>query len=188
MKAVPDDCGTLVEKTWLGQPKHRARVDRLVKKWLADHRGLTGAQRQDVGPLTIETAWFETVQLGKSQRWLWCTAAVALTAELLFCAEKGGTYDKETVKSWDEDQQGPINLLRILRNAVCHPAHHTMQSGEPHVLQLQAAVNNLNRADLADALNRSWAALRDRHMAEFALSMLHQAGLAFMERYRSKLG
>jgi hypothetical protein len=161
-------------------------VDERLRAWLAGFRDVKGPARQAVVALTTDAAGAQIVALGQHNLWLWCTTAIALTGELLLCAQHGGIFSEEVEGQWDLPARINVRTLRLLRNATCHPAHQAnVGSGTPPIERLVTHLRNTEREEspLAIELERSWSLLADRRVAEFALRKLDAAGRAFAARF-----
>ena len=124
----------------------------------------------------------EIEHLGDEQRWLGCTAAVSLLAEILFCAPQGGTFGSMRPR-FPYHLGRNIETLRVLRNAVFHPAHQKVDagSGAPPIEQLIYRLEQDLEGDVAAKLRESWAYLAERAITRFALRILNSAGRLYAE-------
>lgn len=165
------------EESWLGSPGVVGRVDGQVRKWLGMHRGLSGAALQSIAPLSVRTLVADIRAFGSENRWAWCSAGISLLSELIFAAESGGAFNSGRYSGELAEATEPLNLVR---NAVCHPAHHSSdESGEPHISRLIRWMRSNGEAELAQALHADWAVLASRPVAEFGLRKLNHAGERF---------
>lgn len=181
-----------VKRTWLGRPQLRAQLDEKIRAWLGRHRNLHGKVLESVSPFTIDTAYADVLALGTNNCWFWCTTAIALTGELLLCSQRGGTFanlDRQWSRRHDQDAWINIEALRLIRNATCHPAHHSAnESGTPAVQQLVEHIRNFDQeAALVSAIEAGWSTLRRRDFAEFALRKLDAVGIHFGARHRIEM-
>jgi hypothetical protein len=176
----------LVEGTWLGRPPTRATLDGWIGERAGRTRGLRPVAWGSAIPLKVETAHQALLALGREHQWLMCTTTIALTAELLLASGEGGTLTSQTPTAWPREVRPSIEALTHVRNACCHPAHYSGNSGVPHIQRLisHINVNDAEEAPLASDLSEAWAAFAERRVSEFALRKLDHVGRAFCARHR----
>ena len=68
--------------TWLGDPDFVARYDEWSRTRAVHHR--PDAQAESALPWTVDLLVADIKRFGADGRWLWCTSAIALLAELIF--------------------------------------------------------------------------------------------------------
>jgi len=167
--------------TWLRKPACVASLDTWVRERLIAHRPT--AKAESVAPWTVETLSQEIDRLGREQRWLWCTAAIALLGELVFCAKDGGTFASRAV-AYRRDLALDVEALRVVRNAVFHPAfqNRAAGSGVLHIEKLFELLDNDDDADVREAaikLAVDWSHRASRPVTSYALRKLKSAGNAY---------
>ena len=112
----------------------------------------------------------------REQNWLWCSAAIALLAELVFCSDVGGTF--ATRRGYlPYHLEANLETLRILRNAIFHPAHQTTSagSGNPPIAQLVSKLQTLQETEVSLRLAENWSFLGNREITTIALRQLNSA-------------
>ena len=179
MKAWAEEYRT----TWLGDRDYVGALDSWVRKRLVAHR--PSARPESVAPWTIDLLAGEVERLGGERRWLWCTGAIALLAELLFCADAGGPFPShDTGHRHDLDIN--VKALRAVRNATFHPAFQDRRagSGSPPIEKLYELLDNDDDADVREAalnLAADWSYLDSRPITSYALRMLDSGGRLYAE-------
>lgn len=167
-----------ISTTWLKEPAFVRSLDGWVREQLVEHR--PDAKTESVAAWTVEMLSAEVHRLGAEGRWLWCTSAVSLLAELVFCAADGGVFPSASAR-YRDDFAKDVGALRVVRNAVFHPAFQNRDagSGKPHVEELFVLLDNDDDADVRDAALRmavDWSYLAARPVTSFALRKLNSAG------------
>ncbi len=128
----------------------------------------------------------EIERFGHEGRWLWCTAAVALLAELLFCAKSGGPFPSHDT-GYEHDLKVSVEALRAVRNAAFHPAfqHAGVGSGQPPIETLYERLDNDDAAEVREAAIRlavDWSYFASRPITSYALRMLNAGGHLYAEQ------
>jgi hypothetical protein len=161
-----------LERSWLSDQRSVHNLDTWVRARLAGHRALAGAERVSVVAASVATLVEDIRRFGKENNWFWASCAICLLAELAFAAEEGGIFLGGTRVPENE-----VKPLRILRNALFHPAHHRASAGagKPHVERLVEWLRENSDGLLAEELAENWSVLGQRKVAEFALRKLSGA-------------
>lgn len=170
-----------VERTWLHDKSLVRELDSWVRTRLAAHRQLPPQAHPDVVAAGVSILVADIRRFGTENRWFWASSAICLLVELVFAANVGGTFASLKRRPAEYASTFALAPLKILRNALLHPAHHCTNagSGEPPVARLVEWLAENSEGPLAELLGRSWAALGSRGVAEFALRRLDTAGRDF---------
>jgi len=162
-------------RTWLADDRAVARLDRNVRGFLGGHRGVRGAGLATVAVTSVLALRDDVRALGDAQRWLMCTAGICFLAELVFSARFGGVWEAGRVTPPRAVPRDPQQILRMLRNAVCHPAHVVAAgAGVPAVEQLVAYLDGKGERGRVQALREDWSLLAGRDWTYLALAELDQ--------------
>ena len=113
---------------------------------------------------------------------------LALLGELLLCAEEGDILRKDTVTKYggSEPERAVVaEAMRLLRNAVCHPASATEHDDEKTgVVSFADFVNkNFREETWASALRARPGDLAKREVAVFALQLVDALGWARAQKW-----
>ncbi len=161
-------------------------IDTWVQSVLAVHRSLSAEDQGTAAPWNVSTLVRSVRDFGNAQQWLWCVAAIAITQELIFCAEDGGIDPAGVAK--DRDLRVQVDALRTLRNVVFHPALQLPKGDKPPAMQdlikLLEADDDFDVVILADELPHAWARVAEKPVAMFALRKLGSAGDLFITKKR----
>ena len=170
----------VVDRTGLGDPDHRRRLDRRVRGWLGQRRGLSGSALESVAAYTVERAHSEILRLGEHSLWLPCSTSLALAGELILGA-KSASILSNAVDEWNQriDEQAWIDVHAInnLRNVFCHPACPPVDELTRHIRR------EGEERELAALIDRDWTALGTRRVAEYSLRKLDAVGRHAMHRW-----
>lgn len=183
-----------VNRTWLSKTRTCKDLDEQLRVWLAGHRVLKKDEVRLPLPFVSSKAPLimdmkdQLLALGRENLWYWCSTAISITGELLFAAKSGGVFSPETRVEWTNwnKNAGPdVEVLRILRNVFCHPAHQRdTKSGIPHITSLLNHLKtNTGEHELAAMIAQDWSTVGSSQVARFALQKLNVAGRHFCERY-----
>src|SRR5260221_9929848 len=175
MKSWGEEMG----ETWLGEPSVVQGIDSFVRTRLVGHRRLAAQRVEDVAACSVAGLVDDVKAFAAVNRWFWVTASACLLTELIFASKRGGIFqidERRVSELAPEERAVPTGLYR-LRNAVFHPAHSAAGAGAgtPHVEHVVEHLRGISRHDLALSLERSWAFLADRPIAEFAVQTLNAA-------------
>jgi len=112
-----------LQGTWLGSEWNCKAIDEKVKTHLAAHWHQKAPSF--VPPFTIKKAarWLGALGPNPDDSIL-CTLVLAVLGELLLCAEPGGILRETNLlqRFGESEQWVAVEGLRLVRNAVCHPA------------------------------------------------------------------
>lgn len=149
------------------------------------HRGEGAAAPESVAPWSVNMLATEIEEFGRDRRWLWCTAAIVLMAELVFCADAGGIFPARDNKYGNLDAD--MEALRIVRNATFHPAFQsgTSGSGQPPIERLFVLLDNDDDAEVREVAIRlatDWSYFATRPITSYALRKLNSGGHLYVDR------
>lgn len=166
--------------TWMGEGNLRDRLDRRVRGWLGQRRGLKGKAQDSVGAHTVDRAHTEILRLGEESMWLACATTIALTGELVLGARQGKILSN-AVDDWssriDPQAWTDVHAINYLRNVYCHPAC-------PPVDELVKHLRGPEKEPLlARRLDDDWTLVGTREFAEYALRKLDAVGRHMIARY-----
>jgi hypothetical protein len=191
---MADDWSTKFERTWLSSVPACLALDEKLAGLISGHWRRRGpaAKPENVLPLRCKETAALLRDAGKSpSNAIHCTVLLALVGELLLCAEKGGIFRDETVYRFaGKDYERKVNaeVMRRLRNAVCHPAAVTPDDGEIALLALADYVElNLPEEKWGPRLRSEPSLLADRVVAFFALQLVDNLGWCQAEHWNVKL-
>ncbi len=191
---MADSWSTRFKETWLHSPPACHALDEKIAQVMAEHwyGPRTRATPEEVLPLRCkETAAFLT-EAGKTpSNAIQCTIALALISELLLCAESGGIFRKETVAQFAGDHDNRklnAKAMRLLRNAVCHPASADEHDGEIAIVALSDYVDtNFRDEPWGRPLRSEPGRLAGRDVAFFALRLVDNLGWWQADHWSVKL-
>lgn len=178
-----------IARTWLGRPGAVQQLGRLIEGRAIAHRtndrkrrGLPAVRIE--GPLTVrvESLVHDIVVHGRRGRWFSVTCAICIMAELVFASESA------SVGFGDESALPPavarrVLPLRLLRNAVMHPAAWTTEGrNPPFVEQLVVWLRKESEGRIASEIERDWSYLGHARVARLALGHLDDAVTKYAER------
>ncbi len=143
-------------------------------------------------PLRCEETAKLLADAGKSpSNTIHCAILIALIAEMLLCAESGGIFRDDIVQRFagnDSDRELNAEAMRLLRNAVCHPAATTEDDGEIAIVALSRYVeHNFRDETWGPGLHANPGRLGDRDVGFFALRLLNNLGWWQAEHWSVKL-
>ena len=168
-----------VGQTWLGDNDLVAEFDRWVRARLVHHRRTEGPTQESVAPWTVDVLVRDIKGLGHGNRWLWCTSAISLLAELVFCADAGGPFPSSTT-SHRYDLNLVVGALRTVRNATLHPAFQLPDGDQqPPIRRLYNLLDNDDDQEVREAayeLADNWSFLAKRPITSYALRQLNSGG------------
>lgn len=177
---VPDGWSTHWDRTWLASSQATKALDAKLAVIIGKHWARVGANPSDVSPFRCETTARALVELGRSSEFaMHCTILLALLGELLLCAESGGILqgNASSIFAGDEERENIAETLRLLRNAVAHPAAANAVHGE---VAIGAFADYVERSfpeeTWASTLRRTPGHLATRAVAFFALRLVDQLG------------
>jgi len=177
---TPQDWGTLVNRTWLGE-RHRdrrTRLDRAVRRWLVSRA--PGATEEDVTALTVERAAVDILRLGQEGHWLQISMTLSVLGELVLGAREGISLS-EALKTFraavDPEARTVVELMDLVRNVVCHPAN-------PPLDRLCALIELSDReyVELARQLRKDRTAVGSRDFAAYVLAKVNAVGMLVIAR------
>lgn len=171
--------GESVTATWMGEVNLRHRLDRRVRGWLGQRRGLAGRAQDSVGALTVDRAHTEILRLGEVSLWLSCATTIALAGELILGAQKGMILSN-AVDDWnmrvDPQAWTDVHAMNYLRNVYCHPAC-------PPVTELARHLKGPEKEPLLGRrVEEDWTIIGTREFAEYGLRKLDALGRHVMDR------
>lgn len=136
------------------------------------------------GSLTapVESLVHDIVVHGRRGRWFSVTCAICIVAELVFGS------DAASVGFGDASALPPavarrVLPLRLLRNAVMHPAAWTAEGGKPpFVEQFVMWLRKESEGRIASEIEQDWSYLGHARVARLALGHLDDAVTKYAER------
>lgn len=183
MRSWVDEWG----ETWLSRPETIQRIDGWVRERLVSHhqKAHRAAAHDSVSPWSIDALVADVDRFAQSTDWLWATTSICLLQELLFCADDGGIRASRSVPNSILDE---VTTLRLLRNALFHPANIAPTSSKDVDPALEQLSFRMDRdpefANFAADLMGNWSFLASRPVTVFALRRLNSAG----REYARQLG
>lgn len=168
--------------TWLDDPDFVARYDEWSRTRAVHHR--PDAQAESALPWTVDLLVADIKRFGADGRWLWCTSAIALLAELIFGIDAGGVFASDGRHRFDLAQN--VTALRELRNACFHPAFQNAGagSGTPPIENIIEILDNDDDGAVREAAVRfavDWSYLAGRPVTSFALRQMDSAGRLYAD-------
>lgn len=123
--------------TWLADSDYVRAFDVWARHQFIANRGADELpDPQSAGVWSVNLLVRAVDEQGSQSNWPWVTLSIGVLAELLFCAEDGGTQPSRRTQA-DKDLRDNVERLRRLRNAMVHPAHQRDGgSGPPPVEEL----------------------------------------------------
>lgn len=191
---VMDAWSTKFESTWLESMEACREMDEHLAQLVGGHWNLRGPAATVVTVLATRcepTAALLRTLGASSSNAIHCTVLLALLGELLVCAEEGGILRKETVirfAGWDADRMIVPDAVRLLRNAVCHPAsaqEHEEETGMASFADFVAT--NFKEETWVASLRSTPGELARREVAFFALRLLNSIGWERANRWKLKM-
>ncbi len=168
--------------TWLGMPPLVQEYHRWCERQAADHRGVTLGLHHGITAWSAQFLASEVERFADERRPLWCTAALANLAELVFCAD-AGSLNWATPAGADPQFTRDIEVLKTARNVCFHPAfNRTAPGNTPHILQLldELKAADAETARVAQEIERGWwSAFGRAEITLFVLNRLDSAGRAY---------
>lgn len=190
--AVPDGWSTHWERTWLASSQATKDLDAKLAAIIGKHWDRVGAKASDVMLLRCEPTANAMRELGRSAEFaIHCTILLALLGELLLCAERGGILQDGAVQVFanDVERENVAEALRLLRNAVAHPAAASADHGEVAVVSFAEYVErSFPEETWASTLWQTPGQLATRPVAFFALRLVDQLGRWQASRWGIKAG
>ena len=192
-----DAWSTKLEPTWLNSPEACRELDEKIAQLMASHWNLP---RHAMSPAIVATllpmrceptaAAIKTLG-GSPSSSIHCTILLALLGELLLCAEEGGILRKDTVaRIAGAEAEGAVapDAVRLLRNAVCHPASALEHDEETGIRSFADFVtHHFKRETWASSLRIRPGELAKREVAFFALQLANDIGWERANRWGLKL-
>ena len=191
---MTDAWSTKFKATWLDAPEACRELDDHLAKLMAAHRKLRGeaASTLAVLPLRCEptAAVLQTLGVSPSSS-IQTTILLALLGELLLCAEEGGILRKDTVEriaAGEPEREIVPDAVRLLRNAVCHPASAREDVEETGIASFaDFIVTNFKEETWATELRTRPGDLARREVAFFALRLINGIGWERAERWKLRM-
>jgi hypothetical protein len=178
-----DAWSTRFKSTWLDSRDACVALDEKLAKLVGGHWSMRGQNASPVAvlPLRCEAMSDGLRTLGMSpSSSIHCTILLALLGELLLCAEDGGILRKDTVARFagSEPERAAVGeALRLMRNAVCHPASTSDYDEETSIASFADFVMaNFKEETWASSLKARPGDLGKREVTFFALRLIEQLG------------
>lgn len=191
---MTDAWSTRFESTWLDSRDACVALDEKLAKLVVGHWTMRG---QNVSPAVVLPLRCEATadglrMLGMSpSSSIHCTILLALIGELLLCAEEGGILRKDTVARFaaGEPERAAVgDALRLMRNAVCHPASTSEDDEETSIASFADFVmENFKEETWASSIKSRPGDLGKREVTFFALRLIEQLGWERAARWNLKL-
>jgi hypothetical protein len=189
-----DAWSTRFKSTWLDSRDACIALDEKLAKLVGGHWNMRGQNASPVAvlPLRCEATSDGLRTLGMSpSSSIHCTILLALLGELLLCAEEGGILRKDSVTRFaaGEPERAAVGeVLRLMRNAVCHPASTSDYDEETSIASFADFVmENFKEETWASSLKSRPGDLGKREVTFFALRLVQQLGWERAERWRVNL-
>lgn len=166
-------------RTWLSDAAFTNALDAWVRRRMIEHHGAVERQanKDNVGPWTIERLVSDVHRHATSGRWLWATTAICFTQELLFCIDDGGVDLSRHLSGGFADE---VRTLRYLRNVIAHPAKMPVMTGENSADEFSFRMEReRDFYEFAPELLDDWSLFADHRVTRFALRRLNVAGRAY---------
>ena len=164
----------------MSSPQDVKALDAKVAAIIGKHWERVGATAAEVLPLRCEPTAQALIALGRTTDFaVHCTVLLALLGELLLCAESGGIFQDSTVDVFahDIEKQNVAEALRLLRNAVAHPAAANASRGEVAITAFADYVeSSFPEETWAASLRGTPGQLATRPVTYFALRLVDQLG------------
>lgn len=174
------DWGRVVNRTWLGDPDLRRRLNQHIRGLMGQRRGLSGSAQEGVAAFTVERAYDSVLRLGEHSLWLPCSTTLALAGELILGAQKGQILS-HAVDDWhrrvDEEAWLDVHAINHLRNVFCHPACPPVDELAKH-MRIERA-----ERELAALIERDWSTLGTKEISEYALRKIDAVGRRAIDRW-----
>jgi hypothetical protein len=114
------------KNTWLASDRACKALDAKLGTFMAKHWGKGNVTATSVLPLSCSRSAAALRDLGRTPDYsIICSLLLAMLGEMLLCAEDGGILREDELRQRfgaPSEQWVPVEALRRLRNAVCHPA------------------------------------------------------------------
>lgn len=182
------------DSNWLNSPAACLELDTQLARLVAIHWNLRGkaASPPAILPLRCEPAAVALQSLGTSpSSAIHCTILLALLGELLLCAEAGGILRKDTVEEFaggEPERLAAGEAMRLLRNAVCHPASATEHGEDTGITSFADFIaENFKEETWAVGLRSQPGNLGKREVAFFALRLVNDLGWVLAGQWGLKL-
>lgn len=121
---------------------------------------------------------------GRRGRWYAATCSICLATELLFGAEAGATTLGHAEDQLDDGLAYQVLPLRLIRNAVMHPAAWRSEGeSPPFVEQLIEWLDGNSEGALAATIKVSWSNLGHPLVTRYALRCLGVAGDIYARKH-----
>lgn len=180
---MTDAWTTKFDRTWLASGGACAESDSHLAKLIGEHWNLRGAgvSPSAVLPMPCEAtaAALRSLAMSPSSS-IHGTILLALLGELLLCAETGGILRKDTVDRFaggELERAAVGDAMRLLRNAVCHPASASDHDDETGIASFADFVlDNFKEETWARNLRSRPGELGRREVTFFALRLVESVG------------
>jgi hypothetical protein len=121
---------------------------------------------------------------GRRGRWYAATCSICLATELLFGADEGAATLGHAEDRLDPGLAYLVLPLRLIRNAVMHPAAWRSEGDSlPFAEQLIAWLEGNSEGALADRLKSDWSNLGHPVVSRHALRALDAAGAIYARKH-----
>ena len=170
--------------TWLADDTFVFLLDGWARRQLTEHHARAGraASVESVGPWSVGGLASDVGRFAATQNWLWASMDLCQLQELVFCAADGGLKASNNVPRWINIT---VDQLRLVRNALMHPAFSASNGGEPHVELLRPLLErDPDFAKLAKDLESDRSMMATRPLTVFTLRRVNST----VREYRRVIG